>query len=278
MGFCLSQSGKRHALGAIYVAALAFGAALDVAAAVAQVPALPSPQPGLWDLSLDDTNRKCRLSLREDAVTKDARSLAMPAGCRRAMPILGRVYMWKAAGDTLALGEKNGEEVLRFASAGPGGFAATGPDGETYRLVAADADAPLLPSRQQVAQAAPTPGFQTPTIQKPGVAVAQAKPAVLDAPKAAELAGRYAVLREKDTGCMMTFDATAGGLKGKRAQLAPACRDQGVVIFDPAGWTVEKGRLVITARKGHQFHFDRQPDGTWLKDAKEGKALSLRKM
>ena len=76
----------------------------------------------------------------------------------------------------------------------------------------------------------------------------------------------------------LTFDANAGGLKGKKAQLAPACRDQGVVIFDPAGWTLDKGRLVVTARKGHQFHFDRQPDGVWLKDPKEGKPLSLRKM
>jgi hypothetical protein len=84
--------------------------------------------------------------------------------------------------------------------------------------------------------------------------------------------GRYAPLREgnKDTGCMITLDAS------RKAQLAPACRDQGLVVFDPINWQMERGRLGVTARKGHKAWFDRQSDGTWLRDPKEGKTLILR--
>ncbi len=83
--------------------------------------------------------------------------------------------------------------------------------------------------------------------------------------------GRYAVLRagDKDTGCMLTL-RPAG-----KAQLAPACRDNGIVIFDPVGWAVERGRLVLTARKGHKTVFDRE-QGMWRRDAKDGKPLALR--
>ncbi len=95
---------------------------------------------------------------------------------------------------------------------------------------------------------------------------------------ATDAAGRYTILREadKDTGCMLTLDARARGRAGLKAQLAPACRDNGVVIFDPVGWGVDRGRLVLTARKGHKAHFDKGADGVWRRDAKEGKALGLR--
>jgi hypothetical protein len=90
--------------------------------------------------------------------------------------------------------------------------------------------------------------------------------------RGASAAGRYAPLREagKDTGCMITLEATG------RAQLAPACRDQGLVVFDPVNWRLEQGRLALTARKGHKVYFERQADGIWQRDPKEGKALALR--
>ncbi len=95
---------------------------------------------------------------------------------------------------------------------------------------------------------------------------------------ATETAGRYSILREgdKDTGCMLTLDARARGRAGLKAQLAPACRDNGVVIFDPVGWGVDQGRLVLTARKGHKARFDKDASGVWRRDAKEGKALGLK--
>ena len=100
-------------------------------------------------------------------------------------------------------------------------------------------------------------------------------------PSIAEMAGNYAVLRQKtkDTGCMVTFDEKARGPKASlKAHLAPACRDQGIVIFDPVGWQLQGGRLILTARKGHTTKLDLQEDGSWMKDASEGKSLSLKKM
>ena len=94
-----------------------------------------------------------------------------------------------------------------------------------------------------------------------------------------DAAGRYAVLRaeDKDTGCMLTLEQrpAAGGFK---AQLAPACRDNGLVVFDPVAWSLDHGRLSLVARKGHKAHFDREAGGVWRRDSKEGKALSLRPM
>ena len=99
--------------------------------------------------------------------------------------------------------------------------------------------------------------------------------------KADDLAGRYAVMREKrDTGCMVTLDDKSrvkGG--GVRAQLAPGCRDQGIVIFDPSAWQLVKGQLVLIARAGHKTVLEKKQDGVWEKDAKEGgKPLGLKKL
>ena len=99
--------------------------------------------------------------------------------------------------------------------------------------------------------------------------------------KPSDLAGRYAVMREKrDTGCMVTLDDAShakGG--GDRAQLAPGCRDQGIVVFDPTAWQLVKGELVLTARAGHKTKLEKRDDGTWTKDAKDGgKPLGLKKL
>ncbi len=88
---------------------------------------------------------------------------------------------------------------------------------------------------------------------------------------AGDAAGRYSILRdEKDTGCMLTL------MGGGRAQLAPACRDNGVVVFDPMRWSLERGRLVLGARKGHKAHFERDAGGIWRRDPAEGKSLGFK--
>lgn len=93
--------------------------------------------------------------------------------------------------------------------------------------------------------------------------------------KAGEVSGRYAVLRDaKDTGCMVTLSATPRG-KGFRAQLAPACRDQGIVVFDPVGWWLERGKLHLQARKGHNIALGYE-DGVWTREGE--KPLGLKKI
>ena len=127
----------------------------------------------------------------------------------------------------------------------------------------------------------PTPGKPNPVVERP--VAAQEKPApAAAAARPNDVAGRYIILREggKDVGCMLTLDDKARASNGDlKAQLAPACRDQGIVIFDPVAWRVDRGRLVLTARKGHAATFDRQGDGAWWKDPAEGgKPLGVRKI
>ena len=110
-----------------------------------------------------------------------------------------------------------------------------------------------------------------------------AKPAVNAVPlRGSEQAGRYNLFREdhKDTGCLVTLDDRTRGPSGTfKAVLAPACRDQGLVIFDPVGWNMERNRIGLLARKGHFAYFELQSDGYWRRDPKEGgKPLFLRKL
>lgn len=233
---------------------------------------------GQWDLSLVDSGRTCRMALRSET-TETGHMLGMPAGCRRALPILAEVNVWSVpARDHLELVDGSGTSVLEFVAASDGAFQAQGPQGESYRLIAVTGQTTRLNAGQDLRLISPdraTPGFEP--IQM-AAGLKTSSPAV--AVKPSEVAGRYYIFREggKDTGCLLTLDDHTAGLGGNKAALAPACRDQGLVIFDPAGWRIVGGRLVLTARKGHTTHLDLQEDGTWTKDPHEGKMLILKKL
>jgi Protease inhibitor Inh len=225
---------------------------------------------GQWDLSLGESARKCRVSLRPEAAG-NGHLLSMPAGCRRALPILVEASSWSVpAQDHLDLADASGKPVLDFIASGADGFLAQGPQGETYRFVA------VGPAKRNFSligpdDARPAQGFEPVKVAAGTTKTNVPGPQV----KAGDIAGRYAILREggKDTGCMLTLDAG-----GNKASLAPACRDQGIVTFDPTGWQIVAGRLVLRARRGHSTHLDLQTDGTWTKDPGEGKLLILKKM
>ena len=78
---------------------------------------------------------------------------------------------------------------------------------------------------------------------------------------------------------MVTLDDKSHGPENTlKARLAPACRDQGIVIFDPVGWQMVSGQLVLTARKGHKTELDTQEDGSWTNNPKAGKTLTLKRI
>lgn len=213
---------------------------------------------GVWELSRDAGQRKCSIQLRTD-VSAAGNGLGMPATCRTAIPAAAHVSAWKLNGNKIELVSQTGVAILSFAQQ-KGGLVAAGAGGESYVLMTAN----------DVAQGAPRPGGAAgPTAHAAGPTV-----------RPADVPGRYAVLRDvtKDTGCMLTLEtAPRGG--GSRAQLAPACRDNGFVVFDPQSWAFVGGKLRLTARKGHHALFDMTGDGTWQKDPKEGgKPLGFRKM
>ena len=93
------------------------------------------------------------------------------------------------------------------------------------------------------------------------------------APAGAGGPGRYALLREenKDSGCLVNLQQSG------RAQLGPGCMDQGLVVFDPVGWSAGRNSLILRARKGHRVTFMYRPDGTWLRDPPDKRPLALRK-
>ncbi len=225
---------------------------------------------GAWDLSLDNGSRQCRLMLRAD-VAASGYAVGMPAGCHLAFPFLVSVKMWSDAGDgKLRFEDAKGQPLLIFEPGQDGVLASTGPEGEVLRLSSVGAHRTMV--------------LKSPSVKTAEVVKSEpVKPTTpkLPLPTVAEMAGHYAVLRGlgKDTGCMVTFDDKSHGPNGSlKANLAPACRDQGIVIFDPVGWQLAAGRLVLTARKGHNTKLDLQGDGSWAKDAKEGIGLSLKRM
>jgi hypothetical protein len=245
----------------------------------------PAPSAGsAWEMSLDDTPRRCRMTLRADPAP-GGQAIAAPAGCRKALPILTHAAAWAPADNgALRLVATNGETLLAF---GPQGreLVARGPEGETYRLSAQGPTSAGGPIGAQLMAQAQTPGFVTPTAPRGASAAPAVVPAAAPAgaaPARGAIPGRYAVMREgRDTGCMITLEDRPGrGPRGSlRAFLAPACRDQGLVIYDPVGWAFNGGKLTLYARKGHATGFLISPDGIWLKDASEGgKPLGLKRI
>ena len=259
----------RAALGARACAAM-----LGAPPAVAQqaAPALA----GEWQFQTADGRKKCTLALR-NAPAGGAMALGAPATCRRAMRALEGAAGWTAPdADRIDLVDKSGAATLSFARR-EGVLVASGADGQVYYLV----------KPGETVTASITPGFQpvvsAQAVARPGApppAAAQPAPAAGQPVRAADIPGRYAILRDinRDTGCMLTLDTSPRG-GGARAQLAPACRDNGISIFEPIAWSYTAGKLALTARKGHRAHFFMTQDGSWQKDPKEGgKPLGFRKM
>jgi hypothetical protein len=263
---------------------------------------------GQWDMSLGTSDRTCRMTL-EAGTTSGGGPIDMPALCRRSLPILAKVGAWNLpkAGD-IELADASGKPILDFVAGSQDSLSANGPEGETYDLVPVDAGnaakfatedvsgapgfdvAQATPAAQPATPPAPpasTPPAQPATAFNPAASNAPVKHAPPPKPSAATMAmkpdavaGRYSLQREpgKDASCLMILDDQARAKGGFRASLAPGCRDQGIMIFDPVGWRLADGRLVLTARRGHTTHLDFQADGTWLKDPNEGKPLILKKL
>ena len=249
---------------------LVLAASVFLCAGVRAAAPLPRVEglPGIWQLPVDDTNRKCRILPRPEFSTAGHPQIAIPLACLRAFALLAPVDAWSlTGGDRLEFSSRASETVLDFAAKAAPVFIASGPQGETTRLAA------IHDAAQKNARFAEQGGAGP---------VAAPLATKKDPPAAApaDAAGRYSILRDggKDTGCMLTLDNRGKAPGGGKASLAPGCRDQGIVIFNPAGWQILNGRLVLTARKGHNTQLDGQPDGSWKKDPKEGKSLTLKKL
>ena len=249
------------------VVAPLFGTVLPVQAAAPHLV-------GQWDMSLDNTNRKCRVTLRPDAASANFGQgnfgVAMPFGCKRALPILTDVGAWANKSDTdVILISDSGKMVLDF-SWGPdhASLISRGPDAEGYHL------APVR-AGQVAANDAPAAPVGFAPLEK-----TVPKPAVMDNAAITAIAGRYMVVRDAKIppNCAIMLDGGKPSPKGNRmGAMEKGCADKGIEIFNPVAWRLDGDHLVLVAKRGHEALFVHQADGLWTKDGKGGKALSLKK-
>ncbi len=251
------------------------GGLLGAAPARAAASADPevAAEAGTWDIAFEQANRRCRLNLTRDRAG-EGYAVMMPAGCRRAFPLLAGVLSWAPGeGGHVVFRAGGTEPVLDFGPAADGsGLAAVAGEGDSYTLVPTDEARMAAIAAARVAPPAALPPAAS------AEAVAPAAPA--RTMTVGGVAGHYAVVRlRRDTGCMVTLDGSAKGPKGSlKAQLAPACGDQGIVVFDPAGWELAHGALVLIARKGHTTELKPQDDGTWANAPAGGRVLVLKRL
>lgn len=248
------------------------GLALFAAFGSGALPAFAAAPGGAsaWSLQAVNTGRTCNLKLKYDAAG-GAGGLAIPAGCRQAIPALRKAAQWSIGSDAQILFTTDDRQnVLTFARQADGTWQSTAVDGTALMLTA---------SPQEDAAGTATPSVDdTAVAHKPGAAqTTKATPEPTGPPVSPQdLVGRYAVMRgDRDTGCMVTLDKDRGR-DGPRARLAPACRDQGIIIFDPVNWRTKGSELILTARKGHSIALDKDENGVWAKKPKDAKALGLK--
>lgn len=256
------------------------GAAATAApAAPAAPPSLPErlgEVPGTWDLSRDGTNRRCVMTLALDS--GDAgRRVTFPAGCRRALPVVNGVAGWLFVDGAVRLVDRNVRPILEFARRpDQRSLVARTEGGEHYSLVPLDivamrpADAAGAPGAG--AEPASTPVSGTPPLQAaaPDPAALQPAPAALSGPPP----GLYALDRfqERDT-CRITLDGAGGAVR-----IVPGCHDGGLEVFDPVRWRYAKGRMTLTAKRGHSIDLVPNGDGRWRRDPEVGTTFLLRRV
>lgn len=255
-------------------ATITCAATLAVVAGLRTVPARAGFDPvGVWTLSQDGTARQCRMQLRAEALNA-GHALAMPSGCRHAFPVLDGVRSWVSVDDAHVTFDDAGDAaVLLFEDDGTG-WRATGPDGtDIYTLTPSGKRTRTTTPAAAVVDATMVPAPEAPPAIAP-------RPAPVTTLTTAAVAGHYAVMRgSRDTGCMVTLDDPGKNAGSPaKARLAPACRDQGIMIFDPIGWQMKAGRLVLTARKGHTADLDRSESGLWVKSGASAQPLGLKRL
>jgi hypothetical protein len=241
-------------------------AALATAPAVATSPPTPADiasAAGAWDLALEGSHRRCRVTLAVEAAGI-GRALRFPVGCRRALPILSGASSWMADKGAIRLLDSQGRAVLHFAPGRDEGSLTAAAGSTTYRLERQDRDV--------VAARLPPP-------PAPGVPqVTQVDPA--KAPPADSVPGLYIVDRysEREVCRLDLAPRPSAGAGRYEARILEGCRDGGLALFDPIAWRYEAGRLTLSARRGHEVTLISERKDHWRRDPEVGATLILRKV
>jgi hypothetical protein len=232
---------------------------------------------GAWEMSLDGSHRKCRVTLGAEDLGP-ARPLRFPAGCRRALPILNAAAGWGFEKGLIRCVGKDGQSVLAFEprTAEEEGLVARTSAGETYFLELKDkllgiADKPIQPEQRAAARLMP------PLLARPVPPSTPVDPE--KAPPFAAVPGVYVIDRylEREV-CRVSLGFAMLDASGRyEARLLDGCYDSGLQVFDPVAWRYEAGRLTLQARRGHQVSLISERDGQWRRDPDVGTTLVLRK-
>lgn len=267
--------------------------------AAAPPPAAPAEKPlkalpenfgeavGLWDLSLDGSNRRCVLTLAAENGA-NGRIVRFPAGCRRALPLLAEVAGWLFADGGVRLIDRNVRPLLQFsARADKQSLLAKSERGEAYSLVPLQTVAMLQP----LSEPAPAPPVEG--VAPDGAAVGDVPglrqipgsqpvlPANAIAPRSPGPApGIYALDRfsEKDVCRIELGSEPPTGKDAASARLLPGCRDNGITVFDPATWRFANGHMTLRSTRGHAVNLVVNGDGSWRRDPDVGTTFVLRRV
>ncbi|WP_375462372.1 AprI/Inh family metalloprotease inhibitor [uncultured Methylobacterium sp.] len=231
----------------------------------ASLPEMRAGVPGTWDLSRDGTNRRCVLTLAAEA-GEAGQTVRFPAGCRRSLPVMGGIAGWLFADGVVRLVDRNVRPVLLFARRpDQRSLIARVETGEVYSLVPLEIAAMRSAAAEPIAAMSAVP----PDEAKPAAASVDAPVGPGPAP------GLYALDRYRDRDvCRLDL----GGGPGAPVRLAAGCRDGGIEVFDPVSWRYAKGRLTLSAKRGHTVNLVPAGDGTWRRDPETGTTFVLRRI
>lgn len=231
-----------------------------------QAPDGLKPFIGTWDIEKIGASRECSVTFGAEPAGQ-GRQVRFPATCRRALPILVGVVAWDVSDGSPRLLDGHGKAVIAFSEKADPGRRGKGSDGAQYGLD---------PSGYVRAQQRPAPG------RAELAATAAARPTAVDpanAPAAASLPGRYAVMRQagRDV-CKLVLSTNPSANAGASVvNFDGLCPDTGLTIFSPIAWRYEAGRLELIARKGHKVELVFE-GGQWRKDPAVGAPLMLKKL
>jgi Protease inhibitor Inh len=220
---------------------------------------------GQWDIAVPKNNLKCRIQLNITGKVPKA-NVGMPAPCRKSLAAVGGVQSWglSTKGALRLIGGK-GETVAEFSRSDAGVLKSTvGANDFTMEPMSG-----RYPSLDRIASVdAAVARLTLPTADNASTPVA--------------VAGSYKLMRANnaDTGCVLLLDRSQPGpvSQSGKASLDKSCADKGLLVFDPAGWIVERDRMFLYAKKGHRSGFNIEKDGRLVKDPPAGSPLSARKL
>ena len=145
-------------------------------------------------------------------------------------------------------------------------FAASPEAGESYSLV------PLQIASPGAAEAA------TPNPTTSGPRDPLARPASAATDQTLPQPGLYALDRFKDQDVCRVELQPGEAEKPAPVRLLDGCRDNGILVFDPAAWLAAKGRITLRAKRGHAVELVPAGEGRWRRDPEVGTTFVLRRV